>query len=91
MVCRDYSNSFLKSLLLLTEQSGQARLQSSMSIQECLDGPMLEDEEGEEGRGVERESDIDNAVDSAPSSVISDGGRTREKAEGIGLCLPGEK
>lgn len=73
------------------EQSEQAGLQSSMSIQEYLDGPVLEDEEGEEGRGVERESDRDSAVDSAPSSVISDGGRTGEKEEGIGLCLPGEK
>uniref|UniRef100_A0A672QUF2 Rab11 family-interacting protein 4B-like n=1 Tax=Sinocyclocheilus grahami TaxID=75366 RepID=A0A672QUF2_SINGR len=51
---------------------------------------MLEDEEGEEGRGVERESDRDSAVDSALSSEISDGGRTGEKEEGIGLCLPGE-
>ncbi|XP_067315582.1 rab11 family-interacting protein 4B isoform X1 [Pseudorasbora parva] len=52
---------------------------------------MLEDEEGEEGRGVEKESDRDSALDSAPSSEISDGGRTGEKEEGIGLCLPGEK
>ncbi|XP_016370500.1 rab11 family-interacting protein 4B isoform X2 [Sinocyclocheilus rhinocerous] len=52
---------------------------------------MLEDEEGEGGRGVERESDRDSAVDSALSSEISDGGRTGEKEEGIGLCLPGEK
>lgn len=52
---------------------------------------MLEDEEGEEGRGVERESDRDSAVDSTLSSEISDGGRTGEKEEGIGLCLPGEK
>lgn len=51
---------------------------------------MLEDEEGEEGRGVERESDRDSAVDSTLSSEISDG-RTGEKEEGIGLCLPGEK
>uniref|UniRef100_A0A673FHK0 Rab11 family-interacting protein 4B n=1 Tax=Sinocyclocheilus rhinocerous TaxID=307959 RepID=A0A673FHK0_9TELE len=62
-----------------------------MSIQECPESPMLEDEEGEEGRGVERESDRDSAVDSALSSEISDGGRTGEKEEGIGLCLPGEK
>uniref|UniRef100_A0A673FR63 Rab11 family-interacting protein 4B n=1 Tax=Sinocyclocheilus rhinocerous TaxID=307959 RepID=A0A673FR63_9TELE len=61
-----------------------------MSIQECPESPMLEDEEGEEGRGVERESDRDSAVDSALSSEISDGGRTGEKEEGIGLCLPGE-
>lgn len=59
-----------------------------MSIQECPKSPMLE---GEEGRGVERESDRYSAVDSALSSEISDGGRTGEKEEGIGLCLPGEK
>lgn len=52
---------------------------------------MLEDEEGEEGRGVERESDRDSAVDSTLSSEISDGGRTAEKEEGIRVCLPGEK
>ncbi|RXN14220.1 rab11 family-interacting 4 isoform X2 [Labeo rohita] len=52
---------------------------------------MLEDKEGGEGRGVERESDRDSAVDSTLSSEISDGGRTGEKEEGIGLCLPGEK
>uniref|UniRef100_A0A672M503 Rab11 family-interacting protein 4B n=1 Tax=Sinocyclocheilus grahami TaxID=75366 RepID=A0A672M503_SINGR len=62
-----------------------------MSIQECPESPMLEDEESEEGRGVERESDRDSAVDSALSSEISDGVRTGEKEEGIGLCLPGEK
>uniref|UniRef100_A0A671KWK3 Rab11 family-interacting protein 4B-like n=1 Tax=Sinocyclocheilus anshuiensis TaxID=1608454 RepID=A0A671KWK3_9TELE len=62
-----------------------------MSIQECPESPMLEDEEGEEGRGVERESDRDSAVNSTLSSEISDGGRTGEKEEGIGLCLPGEK
>uniref|UniRef100_A0A672M920 Rab11 family-interacting protein 4B n=1 Tax=Sinocyclocheilus grahami TaxID=75366 RepID=A0A672M920_SINGR len=61
-----------------------------MSIQECPESPMLEDEESEEGRGVERESDRDSAVDSALSSEISDGVRTGEKEEGIGLCLPGE-
>uniref|UniRef100_A0A671KU36 Rab11 family-interacting protein 4B-like n=1 Tax=Sinocyclocheilus anshuiensis TaxID=1608454 RepID=A0A671KU36_9TELE len=61
-----------------------------MSIQECPESPMLEDEEGEEGRGVERESDRDSAVNSTLSSEISDGGRTGEKEEGIGLCLPGE-
>ncbi|NP_001122297.1 rab11 family-interacting protein 4B isoform X1 [Danio rerio] len=57
-----------------------------MSIQECPESPMLE---GEEGRGVERDSDRDSAVDSA--SEISDGGRTGEKEEGIGICLPREK
>uniref|UniRef100_A0A8C1PR97 Rab11 family-interacting protein 4B-like n=1 Tax=Cyprinus carpio TaxID=7962 RepID=A0A8C1PR97_CYPCA len=62
-----------------------------MSIQECPESPMLEDEEGEEGRGVERESDRDSAVDSTLSSEISDGGRTAEKEEGIRVCLPGEK
>ncbi|XP_026119024.1 rab11 family-interacting protein 4B isoform X1 [Carassius auratus] len=62
-----------------------------MSIQECPESPVLEDEEGEESRGAERESDRDSAVDSALSSEISDGGRTGEKEEGIGLCLPGEK
>lgn len=59
-----------------------------MSIRECLDSPILEDEEG---RGAERESDRDSAVDSALSSEISDEGRTGEKEEGIGICLPGEK
>uniref|UniRef100_A0A8C2CWU7 RAB11 family interacting protein 4 (class II) b n=1 Tax=Cyprinus carpio TaxID=7962 RepID=A0A8C2CWU7_CYPCA len=34
-----------------------------MSIQECPESPVLEDEEGEEGRGVERESDRDSAID----------------------------
>lgn len=48
-------------------------------------------EEGEEDKGVERESDRDSAVDSALSSEISDGGRTGEKEKGIRLCLPGEK
>ncbi|KAI2663481.1 Rab11 family-interacting protein 4B [Labeo rohita] len=62
-----------------------------MSTQECPESPMLEDKEGGEGRGVERESDRDSAVDSTLSSEISDGGRTGEKEEGIGLCLPGEK
>ncbi|XP_052455308.1 rab11 family-interacting protein 4B-like [Carassius gibelio] len=62
-----------------------------MSIQECPESPMLEDEEGEEGRGVERESDRDSAIDSTLSSEISDGGRTAEKEDGIGLCLTGEK
>uniref|UniRef100_A0A8C1MY84 RAB11 family interacting protein 4 (class II) b n=1 Tax=Cyprinus carpio TaxID=7962 RepID=A0A8C1MY84_CYPCA len=62
-----------------------------MSIQECPESPVLEDEEGEEGRGVERESDRDSAIDSTLSSEISDGGKTGEKEEGIGLCLPGEK
>uniref|UniRef100_A0A8C1MU66 RAB11 family interacting protein 4 (class II) b n=1 Tax=Cyprinus carpio TaxID=7962 RepID=A0A8C1MU66_CYPCA len=56
---------------------------------ECL--LLLTDEEGEEGRGVERESDRDSAIDSTLSSEISDGGKTGEKEEGIGLCLPGEK
>lgn len=62
-----------------------------MSIQECPESPVLEDEEGEEVRGVERESDRDSAIDSTLSSEISDGGKTGEKEEGIGLCLPGEK
>ncbi len=60
-----------------------------MSILECPESPLLE--EGEEGKGVESESDRDSAVGSALSSEISDGGRTGEKEEGIGLGLPGEK
>ncbi|XP_051997196.1 rab11 family-interacting protein 4B isoform X2 [Xyrauchen texanus] len=61
-----------------------------MSMQECLESPVLEDEEGEEGKGLEKESDRDSAVESATSSEISDGGRPGEKEEEHGLCLPGE-
>ncbi|XP_051561983.1 rab11 family-interacting protein 4B-like [Myxocyprinus asiaticus] len=58
-----------------------------MSIQECLESPKLE---GEEGKGVERESDRDSAVESGTSSEISDVGRPGEKEEELGLCLMGE-
>lgn len=88
MLC-DCSNSLISFVFDKTFRTGRTTV--IMSIRECLDSPVLEDEEGEEGRGVERESDRDSAVDSALSSEISDEGRTGQKEEGIGICLPGEK
>uniref|UniRef100_A0A8C1Y211 RAB11 family interacting protein 4 (class II) b n=1 Tax=Cyprinus carpio TaxID=7962 RepID=A0A8C1Y211_CYPCA len=51
-----------------------------MSIQECPESPMLEDEEGEEGRGVERESDRDSAVDMFLSCFLTSDHSTHSSA-----------
>ncbi|XP_061086681.1 rab11 family-interacting protein 4B isoform X2 [Conger conger] len=52
---------------------------------------LFPDEEGLSGRDA-HESDLDSAVESAPGSETSEGGRSADKDEGLGgLFLPGNK